>query len=223
MDCESEIKIYYYYEELILLTSWPSQHQMNMHAQDPKSYRPISLLCVPFKNLERLTHSRIDPVVDSWLPRKQAGFRRGRSTVDQLGPNTTNTIHRRQLSARESWAVFLDVTSAYDTAWDRGLLRAIPDRNMVGFIMEMLSNRSFVVHTSDGQRSKLRRRMNDVPHGSVLSPMLFNNYISDIPETECRKYGYVDDLAILPRRPSWKEIEEGLNKVSDSPVGLLWL
>ena len=25
-------------------------------------------------------------------------------------------------------------------------------------------------------------------------------------------YGYADDLAILLRRPSWKEVEEGLNK-----------
>ena len=29
-------------------------------------------------------HSRIDPVVDPQLPREQAGFSRGRSTVDQL-------------------------------------------------------------------------------------------------------------------------------------------
>ena len=56
----------------------------NKPAQDPKSYRPISLLCVPFKILERLIHSRIDPVVDPQLPREQAGFRRGRSTVDQV-------------------------------------------------------------------------------------------------------------------------------------------
>ena len=45
-----------------------------------------------------------------------------------------------------------------------------------------------------------------------LSPMLFNIYISDLPETTSRKYGYADDLAILLRRPSWKEMEEGLNK-----------
>ena len=56
----------------------------NKSAHDPKSYRPISLLCVPFKILERLIHSRIDPVVDPQLPREQAGFRRGRSTVDRL-------------------------------------------------------------------------------------------------------------------------------------------
>ena len=68
------------------------------------------------------------------------------------------------------------------------------------------------MHTSDGQRSKLRRIMNGVPPGSVLSPMLFNIYISDLPETTSRKYFYADDLAILLRRPSWKEMEEGLNK-----------
>ena len=65
--------------------------------------------------------------------------------------------------------------------------------------MEMLSTRSFVVYTSDGQRSRLRRLKNGVPQGSVLSPMLFNTYIRDLPETTCmpRKYGYADDLAIL--------------------------
>ena len=117
---------------------------------------------------------------------------------------------------RDLTKAFLDLTAAYDTVWHRGLhlklLRIILDRHMVGFIMEMLSNRSFVVHTSDGQRSRLRRMKNGVPQGSVLSPMLFNIYISDLPETTSRKYGYADNLAILLRRPSWKEMEEGLNK-----------
>ena len=121
--------------------------------------------------------------------------------------------------------VFLDLTAAYDHVWHRGLhlklLRTIPDRHMVGFIMETLSNRSFVVHTSDGQRSRLRRMKNGVPQDSVLSPMLFTIYISDLPDTTSRKYGYADDLAILLRRPSWKEMEEGLNKDMTILVGYL--
>ena len=46
----------------------------NKHAQDPMSYRPISLFCVPFKIMERLIHSRIDPVVDPQLPREQPAY-----------------------------------------------------------------------------------------------------------------------------------------------------
>ena len=51
--------------------------------EDPKTYRPISLLCVPYKILERLICTRIEPIVNPLLPREQAGFRQGRSTVDQ--------------------------------------------------------------------------------------------------------------------------------------------
>ena len=50
----------------------------------PKNYRPISLLCVPFKVLERLLLARLDPIVDPQLPNQQAGFRCGRSTVHQI-------------------------------------------------------------------------------------------------------------------------------------------
>ncbi|KAJ3592920.1 hypothetical protein NHX12_005258, partial [Muraenolepis orangiensis] len=92
------------------------------------------------------------------------------------------------------------------------LLRTIPDRHMVKFIMETLSNRSFILQTSSGQCSRLRRLKNGVPQGSVLSPMLFNVYIHDLPDTASRKYGYADDLAIMLSRPTWKAMEEGLNE-----------
>ena len=51
--------------------------------EDLKSYCPISLLYIPYKILERLMQARVEPVVDPLLPREQAEFRRGRSTVDQ--------------------------------------------------------------------------------------------------------------------------------------------
>ncbi|KAJ8353631.1 hypothetical protein SKAU_G00211980 [Synaphobranchus kaupii] len=187
----------------------------NKPVEDPKAYRPILLLCVPFKILERLIHSRIDPVVDPQLPREQASFRRGRSTVDQV-TLLVQDIKDSFQDNQKAGVVLLDLTAAYDTVWHRGLhlklLRTIPDRHMVRFIMDMLSNRSFVLQTSGGQRSRLRRLKNGVPQGSVLSPMLFNIYIYDLPDTTSSKYGYADDLAIMLRRPTWKAMEDGLNR-----------
>ena len=51
---------------------------------DPKSYRPVSLLCVPFQILERLIYARVKTIIDPLLPHEQAGFRHGKSTVDQV-------------------------------------------------------------------------------------------------------------------------------------------
>jgi len=51
---------------------------------DPKSYNPISLLCVPFEILERLIYTCVEPTIDPLLSQEQAGFRHGRSTVDQV-------------------------------------------------------------------------------------------------------------------------------------------
>ena len=92
-------------------------------------------------------------MVDPQLPREQAGFRRDRSTVDQI-TLLTQYIEDSFQHNEKAGVVFLDLTAAYDTVWHRGLhlklLRTILDRHMVGFIMEMLSNRSFVVHTGNG-------------------------------------------------------------------------
>ena len=44
------------------------------------------------------------------------------------------------------------------------------------------------MHTSDGQRSGLRRMKNGLPQGSVLSPMLFKIYVSDLTETTSRSH-----------------------------------
>jgi len=58
---------------------------------DLKSYRPIPLLCVPFKILERLIYARVDPIIDPLLPREQASFQHGRSGVDQVTLLTWDT------------------------------------------------------------------------------------------------------------------------------------
>ena len=86
----------------------------------PKSYRPISLLCVPYKILERLIYARVEPLIDPLLPKEQAGFRRGKLTVDQIVLLTQN-IEDSFEAKKKAGAVFIDLTAAYDTVWHRGL------------------------------------------------------------------------------------------------------
>ena len=149
---------------------------------DPKSYRAISLLCVPCKVLERLIYARIEPLIDPLLPKEQAGFRSGKSTVDQvvlLTQNIENTFE-----AKKADAVFVDLTAAYDTVWHCGLawklLRLLPDKHMVRMIMESVRNRSFTLTTGDNNQSRQRRLKNGVPQESVLTLFLFNIYITKI-------------------------------------------
>ena len=126
----------------------------NKTADDAKNYRPISLLCAPLKLLERLLLSRLDPVIDPQLPTEQAGFRHGRSTTDQVTLLTDDIGAGFELYQKVGIAL-VDLTAAYDTVWLRGLhlklLRMLPDRHMVSFVMELLTNRSFTLRTSDGQ------------------------------------------------------------------------
>ena len=185
----------------------------NKPVDDPKSYRPISLLCVPYKLLERLLLARLEPVVDPQLPDEQAGFRHGRSTVHQI-VKLSNDIEDSFEKKHKAGVILVDLTAAYDTVWHQGLtlklLRIIPDRHMVKFICNILANRRFVLKTSDGQSSRPRQLRNGVPQGSVLSPLLFNIYISDIPLTTSRQYGYADDLALLHSDRAWSNVENTL-------------
>jgi len=73
--------------------------------------------------------------------------------------------------------------------------------------MEVVGNLSFTFTTGNGKRSRLRRLMNGVPQGSVLVPLLFNIYISDLPGTVSRKYAYADDLAIMHGGGDWQAAE----------------
>ena len=158
---------------------------------DPKSYRSISLLCVLYKILERLIYARVEPLIDSLLPKDQAGFRRGKSTIDQV-VLLTQSIEDSFEAIKKAGAVFVDLTAAYDTVWHRSLtcklLRLLPDKHMVRMIMELIPNRSFTLTTGDSKQSRLRRLKNGVLQGSVLAPLVFNIYMYDLPSMVSKKF-----------------------------------
>ena len=97
--------------------------------------------------------------------------------------------------------------------WKNGLIHklynAIPNGNVVKLIEGMLSNRKFRVFVGE-KNSKFRILNDGLPQGSVLSPLLFNLYTSDLPTTQGRKFMYADDLAIAFQHNDFEEIERTL-------------
>ena len=104
----------------------------------PKSYRPISLLCV--KILKRLIYACVTPIIDPLLHKEQAGFQSKKSTMDQvilLTQNIEDSFGDKKNP--KLWSIFVDLTEVCDTVWHCGitckLLRLLPDKHMVRILM----------------------------------------------------------------------------------------
>ena len=182
------------------------------------SYRPVSLLCVPYKLYERLIYNRIQPITESALPKEQAGFRPGRSSQDQV-VLLTEDIECSFDKKLKAGVVLVYLSAAYDTVWHRGLtlklLKTLPSKGMIRVIMSMISQRRFHVHIG-GKKSRCRTLINGVPQGSVLAPLLFNLYTHDIPPTTSKKYIYADDIALMTCHKGFPEIERVLSQDTDT-------
>lgn len=189
-------------------------------AEAPDSYRPISLLSVTFKLFERLLYNRIADKINEVIPREQAGFRIGRSCTDQV-LSLTNFIENGFQRKLKTGVVFVDLTAAYDTVWKRGLmyklLEVIPCLAVCDIICNMLSDRIFQVFMNGKSSSKLKLN-NGIPQGSVLAPLLFNLYVSDLPNSLARKFMYADDVAYAFQGKDARDIEQALSSDMDDFV-----
>ncbi|XP_077073341.1 putative RNA-directed DNA polymerase from transposon X-element [Siphateles boraxobius] len=176
----------------------------------PKSYRPISLLCITYKLYERLLLQRLMPLIDPKLTKDQAGFRPGRSCTGQL-LNLTQHIEDGFECKLITGAAFIDLTAAYDTVQDRTMIRKLfdmtGDLDLCQIIKSILNNRRFFVQLND-KKSKWKAQKNGLPQGSVLAPLLFNIYTNDQPlHPQCRRFIYADDLCITTQQENFQKIE----------------
>jgi hypothetical protein len=73
----------------------------------------------------------------------------------------------------------------------------------------MLSNRYFQVFLGD-QSNRWRCLNNGLPQASVLAPMLFNLYVSDLPSTAAKVFQYAGDIAVTYQAKAFDECENNL-------------
>ena len=156
-------------------------------ASDVESYRPISLTSCVVKVLERMISNRLYTMAEknNWICNQQAGFRRGRSTEDQvikLIQRISDGFQQRPKPLR-TVMVLLDYSKAYDRTWKEKLLSKIHDlgapRQITKWIAAFLQTRTAEVIINGTYSSRVRMKQG-LPQGSVLAPLLFLLFINDI-------------------------------------------
>jgi ribonuclease HI len=149
--------------------------------------------------MERVICRRLEYWVEKnrMLGKYQCGFRKGLSTIDVL-LRLQNRI-RRSIDGKEYCiVVYLDLKGAYDKVWHKGLLYKLAKMgirgNMIRWFQNYLYQRKIMVRIGDTLSDKIDIA-SGVCQGAVVSPLLFNIMLADIPvEHNVDVYCYADDL-----------------------------
>ena len=181
---------------------------------DPGNYRPVSILNVLSKILERAVHSQLSSYLEKrgLLFENQSGFRGGYST-DSCLIGLTDFIKGEIAKGNMVGMVLIDLQKAFDTV-DHAILseklKSIGVSSTAWFD-SYLENRRQCVEVS-GTRSEFLPVTCGVPQGSILGPLLFLIYINDMNiSLTCKLSLYADDSALLFSHRDAKVIADRLS------------
>ena len=187
-----------------------------------KKFRPIVLLSILGKTLERLFADRLNVFLarTGQSSPHQFGFKRNLSTVDALlsiKNRLADNIDRKSSCI----LISLDITAAFDrahhTAIINRLVKCNVPINLIQIISSFLRNRQIIF--TNGGVSVTRVAELGTPQGSVCSPSLFSALLDDLLTLEellpFFKAAYADDLGLIFEEHQFPLIDSALQAIND--------
>ena len=205
-------------------TAWKEALVVPIHKKgsmtDPGNYRPIALLPIVSKVLERIVHDKLSPFLQPWLQDKQSGFKKGDGTVPQL-LRLCQDWNKQIDSSSYVGALFFDLKKAFDRVWHDGLLVKVEAAGIRGSALAWI--RSFLslrrqITTIEGFSSSSIEIRAGVPQGAILSPLLFSIYVNDIVYAAplCDTNLFADDTSAYVSSPCPTLLNTSLQSAADS-------
>ncbi|GFS68366.1 RNA-directed DNA polymerase from mobile element jockey [Trichonephila clavipes] len=168
------------------------------------------------KVAEKIILTRMYHHVDSinLIIPEQHGFQPNLLTSRQL-LRVVETIRSGFRKQKSTGAVFVDIQKALDRVWGDGLIFKLINYNfpphMIKLISSYLFDRNFSLRIN-AIYSSHRPTEAGVAQGTLISPLLFNIYVNDIPKHDNTNLCmFADDTAVLTTHKEPKLIARALN------------
>lgn len=184
-----------------------------------KDYRPISILPVFSKIIERCILNRIEKFTHDHLGiiyRRQYGFRKKCNTeiaaVELVDAIRTAIDKKKKLSA-----VFLDLRRAFDAVDVNRLLESLEclgiRQKPLDLVRSFLNNRRQIVRLGEARSPELSFTQG-VVQGSMLGPCLFVLFINHISNLQLngQLYIYADDCVLLNTHSTDESVDEKIRR-----------
>ena len=186
--------------------------------QDINNFRPISLLSIFDKIIEKLMHTKLYQFLEDndIIYTNQYGFRKHMSTIHAL-IQITEKIKSSIEAGKVGVGIFIDLKKAFDNVNHDILLMKLDHYGVRGTANEWfrsyLSNRKQYVFFN-GHASEQKSTLFGVPQGSVLGPLLFLIYINDLPDFSdvLKSFLFADDTNIYYEADNLHDLEFIVNK-----------
>ena len=149
----------------------------NDHATEAKDYRCIMISQCIYRIFTKIIQIRLRNFLEKkkWLQVEQAGFRKNRSTVDQVMV-LTEILERRKRNGDSTCLVFIDYRQAYDSIHIEALRTALilmdlPDR-FIHLIMDIYRESKVLIRLDGGAQDSFQATCG-LRQGCPLAPLMF--------------------------------------------------